>query len=37
MNDQEFIKLKADCEVYKSKVDKLEVEYSELQERVRKT
>lgn len=36
MNEQEFIKLKADCEVYKSKVDKLEVEYSELQERVGK-
>ena len=34
MNEQEFIKLKADCEVYKSKVDKLEIAYSKLQERV---
>lgn len=36
MNEQEFIKLRADCEVYKSKVDKLEIESSELQERVSK-
>lgn len=34
MNEQEFILLKADCEVYKSKVDKLEVESTELQERI---
>lgn len=34
MNEQEFILLKADCEVYKSKVDKLEVEATELQERI---
>lgn len=34
MNEQEMIKLKADCEVYKSKVDKLEAENYDLQERV---
>lgn len=36
MNEQDLIKLKSDCEVYKSKIDKLEVETSELQERVGK-
>lgn len=36
MNEQELIKLKSDCEVYKSKVEKLEAEHSELQERVGK-
>lgn len=36
MNEQEFIKLTSDCEVYKSKVDKLEIGHSELAERVGK-
>lgn len=34
MNEQEFIKLKADCEVYKVKVDKMEVAVSKIQDRV---
>ena len=36
MNEQDLIKLKSDCEVYKSKIDKLEVEHAELAERVNK-
>lgn len=36
MNEQDLIKLKSDCEVYKSKIDKLEISYSELAERVNK-
>lgn len=36
MNEQDLIKLKSDCEVYKSKVDKLEIECSELTERINK-
>lgn len=34
MNEQEFIKLKADCEVYKMKVDKLEMLCVKLQDKV---
>lgn len=34
MNEQDFIVLKADCEVYKSKVDKLEIAALKLQDRV---
>lgn len=34
MNEQEFIMLKADCEVYKSKVDKLEFSFAKIQDRV---
>lgn len=34
MNDQDFIKLKADCEVYKVKIDKMELAISKIQDRV---
>lgn len=34
MNEQEFVKLKTDCEVYKVKIDKMEVALTRLQERV---
>lgn len=34
MNDQEFVKLKTDCEVYKVKIDKMELAVAKIQERV---
>lgn len=34
MNDQDFVKLKTDCEVYKVKIDKMEVAVAKIQERV---
>lgn len=34
MNEQEFIKLKADCEVYKVKIDKMEIAMTKMQDRV---
>lgn len=34
MNEQELLKLKTDCEVYKVKIDKMEIAMSKLQDRV---
>ena len=34
MNEQEFLKLKTECELYKSKVDRLEREVSEQAKRI---
>lgn len=34
MNEQEILKLKTDCEVYKVKIDKMELAVSKIQERV---
>lgn len=34
MNDQDFVKLKTDCEVYKIKIDKMELALAKLQDRV---
>lgn len=34
MNEQDFLKLKTDCEIYKVKIDKMEVSVGKLLERV---
>lgn len=34
MNEQELVKLKTDCEIYKVKIDKMEVAVAKIQERV---
>lgn len=34
MNDQDYMLLKADCEVYKTKIDKLEIAMGKIQDRV---
>lgn len=34
MNEQELVKLKTDCEIYKVKIDKMEIAVSKIQDRV---
>lgn len=34
MNEQEFMKLKTDCEVYKVKIDKMEIAVAKMQDRI---
>lgn len=34
MNEQDFLKLKTDCEVYKIKIDKMEIVLAKMQDRV---
>lgn len=34
MNEQEFVKLKTDCEIYKVKIDKMELGFAKLQDKV---